>query len=48
MKFTRKELSVEFGVSIKTIQRDLDKLKEKGKIEFIGSKKTGKWVLKDT
>ena len=44
IRFTREELALEFNVSVKTIQRDLDKLKNK--IEFVGSKKTGKWVLK--
>ena len=44
IRFTREDLALEFNVSVKTIQRDLDKLKDK--IEFIGSKKTGKWVLR--
>jgi len=45
IRFTREDLALEFNVSTKTIQRDLDKLKDK--IEFKGSKKTGKWVLKN-
>jgi ATP-dependent DNA helicase RecG len=44
INFTKRELADEFNVNDKTIQRDLDKLKNK--IEFIGSKKTGKWILK--
>lgn len=34
---------MEFDVDSKTIQRDLDKLKDK--IKYVGSKKTGRWVL---
>jgi len=43
-EFTKRSLAVEFGVDAKEIQRDIKKLKDK--IEFIGSKKGGKWRLK--
>ena len=43
-----KYLSDEIGVNRKTIQRDLLDLKEKGLIEWYGSKKNGAWRLKTT
>ncbi len=38
-------MSVHFGVSSRTIQRDLDKLKENGRIERIGKEKSGYWRI---
>jgi len=42
--FNQREFALEVGVDTKTIERDVEKLKDK--IEFVGSKKGGKWVLK--
>ena len=44
-KFTKRSLSIEFGIDIREIQRDLDKLKNK--IEFVGSKREGHWRIKN-
>ena len=41
-----KYLSDKIGVNRKTIQRDLLVLKDKGLIEWSGSKKMGSWRLK--
>lgn len=35
----------EFGVSLKTARRDIEKLKEAGKIRFVGAKKTGRYEI---
>ena len=43
---TRIELSSLLGVSEATIKRDLSELNKRGKIEYIGSSKAGKWVVK--
>jgi ATP-dependent DNA helicase RecG len=43
---TRKELAYELGVSRSTIARDLEKLKDMGKVEYEGSAKAGYWILK--
>ena len=43
---TRTELSSLLGVSEATIKRDLSELNKRGKIEYIGSSKAGKWVVK--
>lgn len=42
---TADELSVKVGVTKRTIERALARLQEKGKIERIGSKKSGSWVV---
>ena len=42
----RVELSKLLGVSIDTVKRDLSYLKIKGVIEYKGSAKNGKWVIK--
>ena len=44
-KLSAQELSEYFGVSSRTIQRDLDKLKENGKLVRIGSEKGGYWEI---
>ncbi len=44
-KITIKELSEEIGVSTSTVDRKIEKLKEKGALERVGSKKTGYWKL---
>ena len=43
---TRLELSKMLNVAESTIKRDILKLKEEGKIEYVGSSKTGKWIKK--
>ena len=43
---TRIELSSLLRVSEATIKRDLSELNKRGKIEYIGSSKAGKWVVK--
>ena len=43
---TRIELSSLLGVSEATIKRDLSELNKRGNIEYIGSSKAGKWVVK--
>lgn len=43
---TRLELSKKLNVAESTIKRDILKLKEEGKIEYIGGSKTGKWIKK--
>jgi len=42
--FNQRDFALEIGVDSKTIERDVRELKDK--IEFIGSKKGGKWILK--
>lgn len=42
---TQKELSEKTGMSLRTIKRNIDVLKEKGYIEREGSKKTGHWKI---
>ncbi len=44
-KFTIKSLAKELEVTEKTIERDLEILKKENKIIFIGSKKSGSWML---
>lgn len=43
---TAKEISLELGVTEKTIKRDISSLKEKNMIERIGGKNGGHWILK--
>ena len=43
---TRIELSSLLRVSEATIKRDLSELNKRGKIEYIGSSKAGKWIVK--
>ncbi|MBU4294069.1 MAG: DeoR family transcriptional regulator [Actinobacteria bacterium] len=45
IRFTIKSLSKEFAVNEKTIERDLEILKQQNKIIFIGSKKSGSWKI---
>ena len=44
-KLSAKELSVHIGVSSRTIQRDLDKLKEERKLKRVGREKNGQWKI---
>ena len=46
LHITRIELSSLLRVSEATIKRDLSELNKRGKIEYIGSSKAGKWVVK--
>ena len=43
---TRNKLSKKLNVSEVTIKRDLSDLQKENKLEYQGSKKTGKWVVK--
>ncbi len=45
-KITAKDLAAQCEVSTRTIERTIKSLKEKRRIERIGSDKTGHWVLK--
>ena len=42
---TREELAIEISKTIKTVQRALDGLKEKGLIARIGNTRTGYWEI---
>ena len=42
---TREELAEKMNVSIRTIQRELDDLKNRKIIMRVGSRKTGKWMV---
>lgn len=42
---TREELSIEISKTVKTIQRALDGLKEKGLIARVGNARTGYWEI---
>ena len=44
-RLTRKELAKRLGVNEVSIRYRLDKLKESGRIERLGSTKAGKWVV---
>jgi len=44
--FRKRSFADELGMNKSTIESDLDELKSEGKIEFIGSKKGGKWIYK--
>ena len=43
---TRAELSRLLGVSEASIKRDVSELNKSGKIEYLGSSKAGKWIVK--
>lgn len=43
---TRQELANKLGVSSRTIARDVEKLKEMNVLEYEGSAKKGRWILK--
>ena len=45
-KLTAAELTEKSGLSIATVKRHIKKLKENGKIERIGSDKTGYWKVR--
>ena len=42
---TRDELAAQLGKAVRTVQRALDKLSSDGKINRIGSPKTGYWEV---
>lgn len=46
-KITRKEIMSKIGISKATIERDLALLRKENKIEYIGSSKNGKWIIKE-
>ena len=41
------EISKILNVSARTIERDLKELKQENKIEYVGSRKSGKWIIKE-
>lgn len=41
------EISKILNVTARTIERDLKELKEENKIEYVGSRKSGKWIIKE-
>ena len=41
------EISKILNVSARTIERDLKEFKEENKIEYVGSRKSGKWIIKE-
>ncbi len=43
--YNKTRFSKEVGVTKRTIERSLGSLQKKGKIERIGSKRTGKWSV---
>ena len=43
---TRAELAKLLGVSEATVKRDVSELNKSGKIEYLGSSKAGKWIVK--
>lgn len=45
IKFNYVSLAEKFGVSEKTIERDIQELKEKKEIRFIGNKRKGYWEI---
>jgi ATP-dependent DNA helicase RecG len=47
IRFTKRSLAEELEVDKKTIERDLELLKQQNKILFIGSKKSGYWKITD-
>ena len=42
-----KQIIEKINVSRPTIERDLKELKEQDKIEYVGSRKSGKWIIKE-
>ena len=44
-EYTQEQMSKEIGVSVRTIERNLSGLQRKGKVERIGSKKNGRWIV---
>ena len=46
-KITRKEIISKIGISKATLERDLAVLRKDNKIEYIGSSKNGKWIIKE-
>ena len=45
-KVTQTELAKQLDVSYRSLQRKMDELKAAGRIERIGGKRYGKWVVK--
>ena len=46
-RITSNKLKDILGVSKATIERDISKLREEGKLEYIGSSKNGYWKIKE-
>ena len=45
-EYTRDQLAERTAKTVRTVQRTLDSLREKGLIDRIGSDKAGKWIIK--
>jgi len=45
IKFTYVSLAEKFSVSEKTVERDIQELKEKKEIRFVGNKRKGYWEI---
>ena len=46
-KISIQQLVENIEVSKSTVERDLKELKEENRIEYIGSRKSGKWIIKE-
>ena len=46
-KISAKQMIEIINVSRPTVERDLKELKEQNKIEYVGSRKSGKWIIKE-
>lgn len=46
-KVTQAELAKQLDISHRSLQRKMDELKVAGRIERIGGKRYGKWVVKE-
>ena len=44
-EYTQEQMAKEIGVSVRTVERNLSSLQRKGKVERIGSKKNGRWIV---
>lgn len=44
---TQKELALKASISRSAVQRNIKKLFDTGRLECVGSKKTGRWLVKD-
>ena len=46
-KLDTMEIAKQLNVTKRTIERDLAELRKDNKIEYIGSSKNGKWIIKE-
>ena len=45
---TRDEMASQMKVSLSTVKRSINKLKDNGLIEYEGSSKSGYWIIKQS